>query len=69
MSFEKIFNLVKDKKPNSRIRIFDDKLKEIYEEDVKYIKNKLYLTTDGKGLDSRVMFFEFRALKVIGKGG
>lgn len=66
MTREKIFKLIRDKKPNSRIRVFDHKCNELYEEDIRYIKNKVYVTTNGKGLDSRFVLFEYKPLSILG---
>ncbi|CAD8113424.1 unnamed protein product [Paramecium sonneborni] len=71
MSFDSLIKLVSRKQCFRKIRLFDHKCQELFEEDLKYLKNdsKIYITRNGKSLDGRYVLFEYNPIQVLCKGG
>ncbi|CAD8083530.1 unnamed protein product [Paramecium primaurelia] len=70
-SLNKLIKLVGGTKSSSKVRLFDHKCQEIYEEDLQYLKynGKIFITTNGKKLDSKYILFEHIPKTLICKGG
>ncbi|CAD8112666.1 unnamed protein product [Paramecium sonneborni] len=70
-SLNKIIKLVAGMKTSQKIRVFDHQCQEIFEEDLQYLKQngKLFVTTNGKKLDSKYILFEHIPKSLICKGG
>ncbi|CAD8097187.1 unnamed protein product [Paramecium primaurelia] len=70
-SLDSLIKLVSRKLSFKKIRLFDHRCQELFEEDLKYLRNesKIYITTNGKSLDGRFVLFEYNPLSVLCKGG
>ncbi|CAK57477.1 unnamed protein product (macronuclear) [Paramecium tetraurelia] len=70
-SMSKLIKLVGGTKSSQKVRLFDHKCQEIFEEDLKYLKynGKIFVTTNGKKPDSKYILFEHLPVTLICKGG
>ncbi|CAD8117293.1 unnamed protein product [Paramecium sonneborni] len=70
-SLDSLFKLINRKLSFKKIRVFDQRFQELFQEDLKYLKNesKIYITTNGKNLDSRFVLFEYNPIQILCKGG